>query len=100
MPVRHNGAMRITSKLGRRRPARRTLLLGGARSGKSATAERMLTNGREVLYVATGGTRDGDAESWVGETWKELLEGGIDQVVLLEDGEKVYGPMNLHPEEQ
>jgi len=62
MPVRHNGAMRITSKLGRRRPARRTLLLGGARSGKSATAERMLTNGREVLYVATGGTRDGDAE--------------------------------------
>jgi uncharacterized protein (DUF2237 family) len=42
----------------------------------------------------------GDAESWVGETWKELLEGGIDQVVLLEDGEKVYGPMNLHAEEQ
>ncbi len=38
----------------------------------------------------------GDAESWVGETWKELAEGGIDQVVLLEDGEKIYGPMSLH----
>ena len=41
----------------------------------------------------------GDAESWVGETWKELAEGGIDQVVLLEDGEKVYGPMSLHSDE-
>jgi len=40
----------------------------------------------------------GDAESWVGETWKELVEGGIDQVVLLEDGEKIYGPMSLHGE--
>jgi uncharacterized protein (DUF2237 family) len=42
----------------------------------------------------------GDAESWVGETWKELLEGGIDQVVLLEDGEKVYGPMSLHSDDE
>ena len=40
----------------------------------------------------------GDAESWVGETWKELVDGGIDQVVLLEDGEKIYGPMSLHGE--
>ena len=38
----------------------------------------------------------GDAESWVGETWKELAEGGIDQVVLLEDRQKIYGPMSLH----
>ncbi|MBC3842038.1 hypothetical protein GXW82_23170 [Streptacidiphilus sp. 4-A2] len=42
----------------------------------------------------------GDAESWVGETWKELLESGIDQVVLLEDGEKIYGPMNLHADQE
>ena len=45
-----------------RRSARRTLVLGGARSGKSVTAERMLTGRRDVLYVATGGSREGDAE--------------------------------------
>ncbi|MFI1947917.1 bifunctional adenosylcobinamide kinase/adenosylcobinamide-phosphate guanylyltransferase [Streptomyces virginiae] len=41
---------------------RRTLVLGGARSGKSVEAERRLESFPEVVYVATGGTRDGDAE--------------------------------------
>ncbi|SDK05349.1 bifunctional adenosylcobinamide kinase/adenosylcobinamide-phosphate guanylyltransferase [Streptomyces indicus] len=41
---------------------RRTLVLGGARSGKSVEAERRLESFPEVLYVATGGVRDGDAE--------------------------------------
>ncbi|WP_407553521.1 bifunctional adenosylcobinamide kinase/adenosylcobinamide-phosphate guanylyltransferase [Streptomyces sp. Pv4-95] len=41
---------------------RRTLVLGGARSGKSAEAERRLATFPEVLYVATGGTREGDTE--------------------------------------
>lgn len=40
----------------------RTLLLGGARSGKSTKAELLLADRADVLYVATGGTRDGDAE--------------------------------------
>lgn len=41
---------------------RRTLVLGGARSGKSAEAERRLWSFPDVEYVATGGTRDGDPE--------------------------------------
>ena len=38
-----------------------------------------------------------DAESWLGETWKDLLDGGVDAVVLWEDERQVYGPMSLHP---
>ncbi|MEU2396048.1 bifunctional adenosylcobinamide kinase/adenosylcobinamide-phosphate guanylyltransferase [Streptomyces sp. NPDC007369] len=41
---------------------RRTLVLGGARSGKSLEAERRLAGFPEVVYVATSGTREGDAE--------------------------------------
>lgn len=41
---------------------RRTLVTGGARSGKSWEAERRLATFPGVLYVATGGTRAGDAE--------------------------------------
>jgi hypothetical protein len=40
-----------------------------------------------------------DAESWLGETWRQLLEAGVDQVTLMEDERVVYGPMSLHPAE-
>ena len=39
-----------------------------------------------------------DAETWIGEMWRSLLESGVDQVTLLEDERIVYGPMNLNPE--
>lgn len=39
----------------------------------------------------------GDAESWVGETFGALAEEGVDAVVLFEGERRVYGPMSLHP---
>ncbi|MFF4155625.1 bifunctional adenosylcobinamide kinase/adenosylcobinamide-phosphate guanylyltransferase [Streptomyces sp. NPDC001678] len=41
---------------------RRTLVVGGARSGKSVEAERRLESFPEVLYVATSGTREDDRD--------------------------------------
>lgn len=39
-----------------------------------------------------------DAETWIGENWRDLLDSGVHQVVLLEEQRAVYGPMGLHPE--
>ena len=36
-----------------------------------------------------------DAESWVGEVWRELLAAGVHAVTLYEGDRKVYGPMGL-----
>ncbi|MFD4184077.1 bifunctional adenosylcobinamide kinase/adenosylcobinamide-phosphate guanylyltransferase, partial [Rhodococcus sp. NPDC058514] len=41
---------------------RRTLVLGGARAGKSTHAQRMLADRDDVTYLATGEVVDGDAE--------------------------------------
>ena len=39
----------------------------------------------------------GDAESWLGEAWRDLLTRGVATVTLQRDGERVYGPMGLAP---
>ena len=39
----------------------------------------------------------GDAESWLGEHWRDLLARGVATVTLFEGTTKVYGPMGLAP---
>lgn len=36
-----------------------------------------------------------DAETWLGETWRELRDAGVAQVTLLDGDRTVYGPMSL-----
>lgn len=38
-----------------------------------------------------------DAETWLGETWRDLLGGGVEDVTLCEEQRVVYGPMSLRP---
>lgn len=40
-----------------------------------------------------------DAESWLGEVWRELAESGAGQVSLFDDDHLVYGPMSLSTEQ-
>ncbi|MET0449261.1 MAG: hypothetical protein ABW004_12685 [Aeromicrobium sp.] len=49
--------------------------------------------GRSELFESRG-----DAESWVGEAFGDLLEQGIDQVRLFDGETEIYGPMSLHAE--
>jgi hypothetical protein len=38
-----------------------------------------------------------EAETWIGESWRDLLDEGVEQVELLEEERVVYGPMSLRP---
>ena len=40
-----------------------------------------------------------DAETWLGENWRELRHAGIAQVSLLDGDRVVYGAMSLAPPE-
>jgi hypothetical protein len=58
-------------------------------------AEVGLADGSTAAGV-TGFPSQSDAESWIGEVWRELLDEGVDQVTLFEADREVYGPMSLH----
>ncbi len=45
--------------------------------------------------VAPVSPNQSDAESWLGEHWRELAEAGVAQVSLLDGAAVVYGPMPL-----
>lgn len=59
-------------------------------------------DGTEIVDLPASATAEAfpnqsDAESWVGESWRELLADGVDAVTLVSDDQVVYGPMSLHP---
>ena len=56
-------------------------------------------NGAEVTEGVEPSPRfpsQSDAESWVGEVWRDLADSGVDAVTLFEGDREVYGPMSLH----
>ncbi len=38
-----------------------------------------------------------DAEGFIGDMWKDLLDGGVSAVELYDGDHKIYGPMDLSP---
>jgi len=56
-------------------------------------SEKLDPSGRELRF-----TSQGDAETWIGEAWRQLVEDGVDAVTLFEADREVYGPMSLQAE--
>ena len=55
--------------------------------------------GQEVVVESVGDPAfpsQSEAETWVGEVWRDLRESGVDAVTLFEGDREVYGPMSLH----
>lgn len=48
-----------------------------------------------VQLVTSGFPTQGDAESWLGEHWREIFAGGVAAVTLHRGEAVVYGPMLL-----
>jgi hypothetical protein len=48
--------------------------------------------------VAPPHQNQADAETWLGERWRQLRDAGVVQVTLLDAGAPVYGPMPLTEE--
>jgi hypothetical protein len=45
--------------------------------------------------VTSGFPSQGEAESWLGEQWRDLTDVGVEAVILAHEGTVVYGPMSL-----
>jgi hypothetical protein len=45
--------------------------------------------------ASNGFPSQSEAESWLGEQWRELADVGVDAVTLAHEGSVVYGPMSL-----
>lgn len=56
--------------------------------------KRLTATGEEVPGEERFASQ-GDAETWIGESWRDLLDAGVTEVVLLEHDREVYGPMSL-----
>jgi hypothetical protein len=52
----------------------------------------------ELTFEAPEFSSQSDAESWLGEVWRDLVDAGAGQVTLLDDDHDVYGPMSLDAE--
>lgn len=48
---------------------------------------------------STGFPTQSDAESYLGDSWRELLDAGVEAVTLRENDAVVYGPMSLRATE-
>jgi hypothetical protein len=62
---------------------------------EDASGAEVGTDGSTTSGV-TGFPSQSDAESWIGEVWRDLLDDGVEQVTLFEGDREVYGPMSLH----
>jgi hypothetical protein len=77
---------------------------GGDPTPRATWRWRFETGSGAELGVAGGSAASGasgfpsqsDAESWIGEVWRDLLDEGVEQVTLFEGDREVYGPMSLH----
>jgi hypothetical protein len=49
--------------------------------------------------VTTGFPSQSEAESWLGEQWRELAEAGVEAVTLEHEDAVVYGPMSLRADQ-
>lgn len=58
-------------------------------------AEVTLAGAAAEEYADMAFPSQGDAESWIGETWSALAELGVTHVTLFEVDREVYGPMSL-----
>jgi hypothetical protein len=61
-------------------------------------ADAAAAAGSSGVALPDGFPTQSDAESWLGEVWRELSDAGVAQVTLLEAGREVYGPMSLSAE--